>query len=230
VASPWEAALLLTRRLRQLKLAAEPVLLRTGPATDPAVPFGWDAALVELPTAEGLLRYDPACRSCAPQELHPRLWGAAALGQPAGAPGLALPAGRADWALEGSGRERTLVAALIGPPALLLRERLAALPPADRQAAVEAAVGGLKLREHAGIEVPGAPVRLVFAAPAGRGPVPLPQLDGGAAWPGARSWRVGAPGAATTWERTQDRPDAPVERGPVEAAWLAAQQPAAAAP
>jgi hypothetical protein len=230
VASPWEAALLLTRRLRQLKLPAEPVLLRTGPPVDPSVPFGWDAALVELPTADGLLRYDPACRSCAPQELHPRLWGAAVLGQPGGAPGLALPAGRAGWALEGSGRERILVAELAGPPALLLRERLAALPPAARQTALEAAVGGLKLREHAGLEKPGAPVRLVFAAPAGRGPVPLPQLDEGAAWPGLRSWRVGPVGAATRWERTQERPDAPVERGPVEAEWLAAQQPAAPAP
>ena len=225
-ASPWEAALLLTRRLRQLRLEAEPLLLRPGPARDPASPFGWEAAVVVVQRPEGPLVLDPSCAACAPGELHPRMWGATPLGAPGPLPSLALAPGRMELRVEGVGAARMVEVTLEGPAAVLLRERLGAVPPSARQATLELAVGGLKLRAHEGIDRRGAPILLRFSAPDTGQAMELPLLDADAVWPGPRSWAwVRADGTAERlrWEPASAEDPAPVAA--LRAQWSAAQAP-----
>ena len=166
-ASAWEQSLLMTRYLRQFKLEAFPVPVRTldHALDDAASPLDWDDAVVLLRRDGSDLWIDPACRTCALGEVRPRLWGAEALSDAVDA----LPAGP-----EG---HRTRRAAFVqrdgiwvgrahvelrGPEAQQLREGLGAWAIDARAPAVAAALGGAgaTLSAHEGLTEAGQPILL----------------------------------------------------------------------
>ncbi len=87
-------------------------------------------------------------------------------------------------------------------------------------------MGGLKLRDHEGIDRRGAPIVLRFSAPDAGQTFALPLFYADAVWPGPRSWAwVRADGTAhlLRWEPASPDDAAPVAA--LRAQWSAAQAP-----
>jgi hypothetical protein len=174
--SEWEMALIFTRYLQQLRLPAAAMLLRpadSGPA-ELLSPLAWERAVVWTRYNGQELWLDPACRACAPGELRPELWGAAALGR---GPERVPPAPSAPsrhWGRDAQGRP---VERLSGAEALRLRLELLELPAEERAGALERR-GGARLVAHEGLAEQGQPIRLTWAS--GSGPLlDLPTLPEG---------------------------------------------------
>jgi hypothetical protein len=161
-ASPWEQSLLLVRYLGQLKIPAQPIPVRPRAAgfIEPAVPVGYDQAVVRVDIDGERLWLDPACPVCAVGELRPELWGGQVLA--AGMDRLPdPPVAERTRATDLRGTPRTTLE-LAGAEALRLRLALADVPLSDRAAAVPQLLGmdGAELIAHEGITERGAPIRL----------------------------------------------------------------------
>jgi hypothetical protein len=204
--SPVEAALIVWLYGRQLRLETDWAIARpatAGPAPG-ASPAGYTAPLVRVRLGGEDRWIDPTCGVCAPFELPPDLEGAAALGR--GLDATPPPtAGRSEARLAADRVEWTAT----GPPALLLRRWIAALPEAERTSALAGAVGGpgARLVEVGGLEKAGDPVRVV--ASLGDGvridplALPVPSEDAWVDWVGERVLvrPAAATDAAATFEQ-----------------------------
>jgi hypothetical protein len=175
--TPTEAAVTLWLYARQLRFDAHWALARPAPtetlppgAPEPLSPAGYTAPLLVVVTPEGDRWIDPTCGSCAPFELPPALEGARVL-SPSGRVRTPEPTPGA-VRVDVTGDAVTLEAE--GAPALLLRRALSEVPASARADALAEAVAGpgARLREVAGLDTGGAPLRVV--ATPGAGPVPDP--------------------------------------------------------
>lgn len=222
--TPTEAALIVWLYARQLRLDAHWALIRPadqGPGPEHA-PSGFVHPIVGIGHEQQLRFIDPTCSVCAPFELPPWLEGASALGPgltetPAPTQGrhrVAVRPSEVEWQLE-------------GPPALLLRLWLDALPPQERDQALAERMGGpgATLVQAEGIDTPGAPIQAL--AQRGRGlladplRLPPPHPDGTVwlPWEGERqiAWLDGSRGNPVRSEATEagttDDPDTPETSG-----------------
>ncbi len=167
--TPWESALLLSRLLRQARLAATPIPVRprsSGPVP-PEVPVGYTQAVIFVEDAEQGKQtawgpgyfLSPTCRVCAPGELPPGLWGSQVL-----TPGQQnLPLGpEPEIRVEQQGTALSL--SLSPPAALALRIRLLGVSPSERAAALPELLGlpALALQSQEGLQSPGSEVALVL--------------------------------------------------------------------
>lgn len=173
-ATPWEQALLLSRLLRQAKLAATPVPVRPAAAgaLPDRIPVGYTDAVVFLAQDHapaqgggwGSGRFlAPTCPVCAVGELPPALWGGQVLTEGQSQ----LPVPRA-VAITASARGERLVLELDPPAALALRLALLAYPADERGRALPGLVGAPErsLVEQTGLETHGAPATLVLSGAA----------------------------------------------------------------
>ena len=160
-ATPWEQALLLTRYLGQLKIAAIAYPVRpssSGQVLD-GVPDGYVDAVVQAGTGEDAIWIDPSCRVCAVDEIDPDLWE----GQVFSPHRTALPKGDGGEVVSRMVDGR-LVVNIRGDAAVRLRIWLMPLLPSQRGpfAAEMFAGPGATLEEHQGFPDLGEPIRLVI--------------------------------------------------------------------
>ncbi len=175
-ATPWEQAVLLTRYLGQLKIAAMPIPVRPRPMgqIEEAVPHGYVEAVVRVDTEDGPVWIDPACSVCGVGQMRPELWGGQAL-----AVGMdQIPAAqraRRVQSIDLRGDKATVSIELGGAQALRLRMALASVPIERRAATVPRLVGfeGATLDEHTGISDRGSDIELHLTLPADQGEVAL---------------------------------------------------------
>jgi len=163
-ATEWEQALITARYLRQLRLDAVPMPVRVQGHSkhDPALPGGFDHAVVRLrlPEVDGDTWLDPACPVCDLGELRPELWG----GQVLDTTLMTLPEAPGGQLIEAvqtaeDGAE-TVTFTFSGDAALSLRRWLLRWPTTERGAALAELLDG-EVTDHKGLGQPGADVVVV---------------------------------------------------------------------
>jgi hypothetical protein len=155
-ASPWEMALLLARYLRQTRVDAVPMMVRSprhGPA-DPLNPWSYgDGGLVRVQHGGREIWIDPSCLQCAVGEIDPELWGGSLLDETRSVLPPAPPSSQERRYTFGSEGTGSLRATFTGASAVRLRSALADVRLQDRPAWLAARFGGATLSSIEGIEL-----------------------------------------------------------------------------